>query len=62
MAATAMLNLYTSWDQFDRNDHITFDEDRSVRMSALKIFLTRYDSVLSRHSGNYPSALTRTER
>ena len=31
MAATAMLNLYTSWDQFDRNDHITFDEDRSVR-------------------------------
>lgn len=30
MAATAMLNLYSSWDQFDRNDHITFDEDQSV--------------------------------
>jgi hypothetical protein len=33
MASTAMLNLYTS---FERNDHITFDEDQSVSMTSIR--------------------------
>lgn len=32
MAASSMLNLYSTWDK--RNDHITFDEDQAVSSCA----------------------------
>lgn len=36
MASTAMFSLYSSWDKFDRNDHITFDEDKSCALSSYR--------------------------
>ena len=36
MASTTMLNLYTSWDRYEKNDHISFDEDQSVSLSSFR--------------------------
>ena len=36
MASTAMLNLYSSWDKFPRNDHVSLDEDESVSLSSYR--------------------------
>ena len=36
MASTAMFSLYSSWGKFDRNDHITFDEDKSCALSSYR--------------------------
>ena len=36
MASTTMLNLYSSWDKFDRTDHVSLDEDESVSLSSYR--------------------------
>lgn len=35
MAATTMLNLYASWDKFERHDQVDFDEDQNVSLTSV---------------------------